>query len=386
MKSLLLLLRVGQLHLLLNGGEIVSRVKYKDGDEWKYLNVITSAGESGGVDLPDEAYVITDNCQYRFYYGGFGWYIRELGDKITTKDITNGQYMFYWCNTTDFKKLPDINLKSNTSVNIGNMFYHCDYLEKAPYVNGSITGLYNLFCNCQRLKEIPEDWVEHIDWSNYHGTGVIMRSGVFMECYSLKHIPQNLIDINYGNPTSASSSYTPYSQQFYRCYCLGEINNLPVQNPQTADYTSNLFDSTFSYCSRIKSITFATNPDGTPKTARWKNQLINLSVSIGYTINASNITGYNSGLTSTTRITNATTYATLKDNPDSWASDMSYSRYNKISAIETINSLPDTSATGTNTIRFLGSAGISTDGGAINTMSADEIAVATAKGWTVSFV
>jgi hypothetical protein len=67
-----------------------------------------------------------------------------------------------------------------------------------------------------------------------------------------------------------------------------------------------------------------------------------------------------------------------------------YSRYNHDSAVNTINSLPDTSAYlatagGTNTIKFKGNAGSKTDGGAINTLTAEEIAVATAKGWTVSF-
>ena len=84
-------------------------------------------------------------------------------------------------------------------------------------------------------------------------------------------------------------------------------------------------------------------------------------------------------------------YQALKDDPVSWTSDINYSRYNRISAIETINSLPDTSAYlatagGTNTIKFEGAQGAKTDGGAINTMTEEEIAVATAKGWTVSFV
>ena len=38
------------------------------------------------------------------------------------------------------------------------------------------------------------------------------------------------------------------------------------------------------------------------------------------------------------------------------------------------------------TIKFKGAAGAKTDGGAINTMTEEEIAVATAKGWTVSFI
>lgn len=66
-------------------------------------------------------------------------------------------------------------------------------------------------------------------------------------------------------------------------------------------------------------------------------------------------------------------------------------RYNHDSAVETLNSLPDTSeylatAGGTNTIKFNGIQGALTDGGAINTLTEEEIAVATAKGWTVTYV
>ena len=84
------------------------------------------------------------------------------------------------------------------------------------------------------------------------------------------------------------------------------------------------------------------------------------------------------------------TYQALKDDPNAWTKMPEYSFYNHDSAVETINSLPDTSAYlaengGTNTIKFLGNSGSNTDGGAINTMTAEEIAVAAAKGWTVTF-
>ena len=64
--------------------------------------------------------------------------------------------------------------------------------------------------------------------------------------------------------------------------------------------------------------------------------------------------------------------------------------YNHDSAVETINSLPDTSAFlaeagGTNTIIFYRDQGANTDGGAIGNLTAEEIAVAAAKGWTVAF-
>lgn len=59
------------------------------------------------------------------------------------------------------------------------------------------------------------------------------------------------------------------------------------------------------------------------------------------------------------------------------------SLYNHDSAVETINSLPDCSGCAAQTIKFRGNAG-SAYGKAINTLTDDEIAVATAKNWTVS--
>ena len=103
------------------------------------------------------------------------------------------------------------------------------------------------------------------------------------------------------------------------------------------------------------------------------------------------ITSFNSGITADKEVTDATTYAALKNDPDWFTCDVAYSRYNHDSAVATINSLPDTSAYlaangGNNTIMFTGAAGSATDGGAINTLTQEEIAVATAKGWTVTLV
>ena len=95
---------------------------------------------------------------------------------------------------------------------------------------------------------------------------------------------------------------------------------------------------------------------------------------------------------SDTEIKDDATYQLLKNNEDSWTRNVAYSRYNHDSAVETINTLPDTSAylaeSGgtTNIIQFRGVNGSATDGGAINTLTEAEIAVAAAKGWSVSFV
>ena len=143
-----------------------------------------------------------------------------------------------------------------------------------------------------------------------------------------------------------------------------------------------------SGCSRLKSLTFKTNNE-TPIVPKWKNQIIDLSYHVGYCSSTWGLTDYNSGLTTATEITDDASYQSLKNNPDSWTNLIQYSRYNHASAVETINSLPDTSeylasAGGTNTIKFKGDSGSATDGGAINTLTEAEIAVATAKGWTVT--
>ena len=143
----------------------------------------------------------------------------------------------------------------------------------------------------------------------------------------------------------------------------------------------------------FKDIIFDCNENGSPKAITVTKQTINLADNnyIGYSSNKTRILGYNSGITADKQVTDDATYQALKDDPDWWTTDIAYSRYNHDSAVRTINSLPDTSAYlasagGTNTIKFKGAAGSKTDGGAINTLTEEEIAVATAKGWTVTLV
>ena len=208
---------------------------------------------------------------------------------------------------------------------------------------------------------------------------------MFNNCYSLRSVPINLIKsgnhyINY------KSSY--FYNGFSSCYALDELINLPI--PYTkATWTSNAFSNTFNNCHRLKNMTFALN-NGQPYVMKCKSQAINLVNYTGYA-KSNECTQYNSGITADKEVTDDTSYQLLKNDPDWWTMDVNYSRYNHDSAVTTINSLPDTSAYlatagGTNTIKFKGQAGASTDGGAINTLTEEEIAVAAAKGWTVTLV
>ena len=178
------------------------------------------------------------------------------------------------------------------------------------------------------------------------------------------------------------------SNLFASCYTLDEVIGV---NPTTGIITTNFLSSTVLNCYRLKDFMFMTKEDGLPYEVKWKSQTFDLSKYVGWVQYPTYITNYNSGITVDKEVVDDATYHALKDDPDWYTQKVEYSRYNHDSAVNTINSLPDASAYlatagGTNTIKFKGAAGSKTDGGAINTLTEAEIAVATAKGWTVSLV
>lgn len=347
--------------------------------------------------VPSEGFNITGNCGYMFSYDGWNWYINHFGNKIITNNITNANNMF---NYNPRSTIPfEINLRnvSNEVINCQSLFDGCNYLSTVPYITGRPGNIANLFTGCNRLTTIPNDWADKINWTGIQNVSSIQCQSIFSNCFSLRYIPQNLIDNLYTNPTSQTYFYFPYYNTFTYCRILEEVNNMPVipyctgSTAQTP-ITSNLFTNCLQYNNRLAHFTFAMD-NNTPIVVKWKSQTIDFSTKTGYANGTNDIIVYSSvhGITATTRITDATSYELLKDDPDSWTTDKNYSRYNHDSAVETINSLPDASAYlatagGTNTIKFEGASGALTDGGAINTLTAEEIAVATAKGWTVSLV
>ena len=280
----------------------------------------------------------------------------------------------------------DINIKNNTSssISLTHLFNDCNNLRNIPNVNNvRISATDRLFYRCYYIREIPESFYNTWNWSyinnltsGYNGSQIEMFYGM----YSLRELPITMLEN--GNPV-VNYSYSIYYRFVNTCYSLNEIINLPFPH-YNVSWTSNAFNVSFDKCSRLKNMTFKLQEDGTPYIMKWKNQVINLSVEVGYLTNSTYVLNYNSGITVDKEVKDDATYQALKDDPDWFSKDINYSRYNHDSAVRTINSLPDTSAYGTNTIKFKGASGALTDGGAINTLTEEEIAVATAKGWTVS--
>lgn len=213
-------------------------------------------------------------------------------------------------------------------------------------------------------------------------------SDIVRECKSLRKLPYFLFEKAKPIATRTASYFNSLG---YNCHVIDEAVNLPL--PYTGTWTTDTFGSdTFKRACRLKNFTFALNPEtNQPYVMNWKKQTIDLTNNCGWANSTNDILGYNSGIGADKRVTDDASYQALKNDPDWWTTEVEYSRYNHDSAVATINSLPDTSAYlatagGTNTIKFKGIAGAYTDGGAINTLTEAEIAVATAKGWTVVLV
>ena len=341
--------------------------------------------------VPDEALYLTGDCTSKFAGGACDWLINLYGHKMTTEDVTKLSFAFQNCKTLE--NIPfDLNCKSNYEVSFNSAFSSCEKLTSIPKINGKpkACGQDEIFNGCKCLREIPEDINDWFDWTKFDTyqnfstyDSAYSRSSMFQNCYSLRSVPMNFL--NHINPKGASS-YGLYMRLFSSCYALDEIVGLPIPRASEMEWTSNYFTYTFDDCQRLKNMTFATNEDGSPIVVKWKNQVIDLSKNVGYVTSTSYLLSYSkyTGITSDDRVSNAEQYQALKDTPNWWSMNYSQSRYDHDSAVRTINSLPDTSAYGTNTIKFKGTSGGATDGGAINTLTAEEIAVATAKGWTVS--
>lgn len=341
---------------------------------------------TGGGGIEIEPIVLTGDCSH-FGTGPLSSKFIELfGDKITTNGLTSLSNMF---NNYELTNIPfELNMNNASGRSCMSLFERAKNLEVLPMMNDFYPeSVSRMFYGCARLRTIPENVFNNWNYDRLHRYSYAGTDYMFYNCYSLRNIPESFLKNIYTSGTSSSYSLLNYG--FYTCYCLDEIRGINF-NPNV-NITSNVCVWSFNSCSRVKDIIFDCNEDGSPKAINAKQQTIDLTTYVGYAYIPSYILNYNSGITADKRVSDDATYQALKDDPDYWTTNINYSRYNHDSAVRTINSLPDTSAYlatagGTNTIEFKGASGALTDGGAINTLTEEEIAVATAKGWTVSLV
>lgn len=331
----------------------------------------------GGEDPIPNPLVYDGNLSYALSYGHHDWVLNNYYSRLQFKDVTNMDHTFYYSNV---KKLPTIT-QTTSSLNWTYTFHTARELEEIE----GIVNFYPMKCDkmfqgCVRLRNCPPFTGTIQSQANANYT----QSYMFSECYSLRNVDENLLKSF--KTCSTTATYNLYSSMFNNCSSLDEINKLGVLSGSTL--TSNMFAYTFVNCHRLKKITFNLNEDGTPIVAKWKNQTIDLTKYVGWAGEASatsKILNYNSGITAEDEDND------WSNNPNYWSKQFANSRFNHDSAVELINSLPDTSAylatqtSGTNSVKFYTNAGINTPGGSVNDLTEEEIAVAAAKGWTIAY-
>lgn len=336
-----------------------------------------SSIESGGGELTEEDLTFTGDLSYFNYYGRMSKIIKKYGSKMRFNAVMNL--------TKAFKGNDPLNSDfSNWTINL----YKCDltecfsdYIKAYPKLQGTVVRLQNLFYQNTSMELIPDDLfsagTEFIckEWGqNYYG--------IFSNCQALKKLPLWFINMTF--TVDKDYNYQPYStvysSTFYTCLNLKELT-LPII-PSPAKLKNNCFSTTFQNVRSMRKFIFAPPPAGN-ESVLWAKQTINL---------ADDECGYNSNAYGSKSIYDDETYNQNKNDPDARARKLEYSFYNHDSALETIKSLPYAQMVDTpqsqlqNVIKFYGKSGEKTDGGAINTLTAEEIAIATNKGWTVSFV
>ena len=348
---------------------------------------ITTGG--GGGDI--EPIVLTGICSRACNGLLASKYIELYGNSISTDEIADAVYMF---EKSELERIPfDINISPRASgCSVSYMFSEMKNLKDPPKINNyKFYDAGHIFNRCISLVEVPDDYFDNWDFTNAKNTtGTInyCAPSAYYYCNSLRKAP-----IDWYKNTNPNSSYTKAHlyYAFGSCYVMDELLEMPISHMESK-ITSNMLGYTIRNCYRLKRFTFETDENNNAIPVSWKGQTLDIYANVGF---ADLYSGKNdilkSGITADKQVIDDATYQALKDDPDWFTTVVEYSRYNHDSAVETINSLPDTSAYlatagGTNTIKFSKNAGAKTDGGAINTLTAEEIAVATAKGWTVSLI
>ena len=393
------------------------KLKDQSGVEITYNNVdvisIPLADGSGNFDFGLTDDELTMDAQSSLF-SGWGWFLNKYGNRIKVRLSNDSQgFLFGSGYEKDLNAVKFIEKVPGGDCNMENMFiaYKSKKLP-VPIWEGTkpISRLNNMFSFCHNLTDTEiKSFLSHFNFSKITSAYL---SGLFNECQSVRNINSILAQLH-AQCKDLVGGYRSMYSLCCRTSVADELVGLPVPggdvpyDSQSPFEDSYGLDSMVDYASRAKKITFATKTDGTPYTVKWGGMKLSLTNEVGYITTERYILDHSSvhGITKEKRVSDATTYEALKNDPDYYVYNQTkqtydgkqvyigvlYSRYNHTSAVETINSLPDCSAycaetNKTNTIKFKKYSGALTDGGGVNTLTEEEIAVATNKGWTVSLV
>ena len=326
------------------------KVKWQSDAPNMELKVPSEVKVDGYIPTAEDL-TFTGDCSNLFYYGRLSWILEHYTSLLSFSNIEKAESCFFYLKSdADLTNLT-FYMEDRYTNSVNHMFQGSN-LSYLPHIVGRIHDCSSIFESC-KMKSIPDNFFDDFIIQKPNGySSAVTCSSMFDGCSNLTKVPSLKAFKQLDSAVIPSYGfYNFYYYLFNSCFSLQEVRDLPIVYGINSEVKQNFFSGMVDQAEKLSSFTFEPN-----QTARLSNQILYLA-SAGYT--------YYGG------------------NPKN-------SVYNHDSAVETINSLPDTSAFlaevgGTNTIRFKSDQGANTEGGAIGNLTAEEIAVAAAKGWTVAF-
>lgn len=329
-------------------------VKWQSDTPKMELKVPSEVKVGGYIPTAEDLTFTGEQTAKLFEYGKFFWVLKYYTSLLSFFNIKNADSCFASIESdvdVDLTNLTFYMSNDNSSNNIQYMFAFSN-LSSFPHIVGVIRQCQDIFYSCYNLRSIPDNFFDDFIFQK-SSRDYIDCGSIFQGCYNLTKVPSLKAFKQLDSTKIPAQYYNFYNYLFSDCHNLQEIRDLPIVYGINSAVKENFFTGIVNYTYKLSSFTFEPN-----QIARLSNQQLNFQMA-----------GWEYGYPQSARIKNSV--------------------YNHDSAVETINSLPDTSAFlaevgGTNTIRFYRNQGANTEGGAIGNLTAEEIAIAVAKGWTVA--
>ena len=321
------------------------KVKWQSDAPNMELKVPSEVKIDGYIPTAEDLTFTGSQTKGLFQYGRFSWVLQNYTPSFSNIENAVECFAFFKSNV-NLTNLTFYMSKGNNN-NIQSMFYG-NNLSSFPHIVGKVKNCSSFFYGSTKMKSIPDNFFDDFIFQESNTT--VICGQIFYDCEELTKVPSLKAFKQLNSTPTPGQYYNFYNNLFYNCLNLQEIRNLPIVYGINSEVRNNFFNDTFYYTYKLSSFTFEPN-----QTARLSGQGLDFT---------------------------RTGYKYYGVHPKE-------SVYNHDSAVETINSLPDTSAYlaevgGTNTIKFYSYQGGNTEGGAIGNLTAEEIAVAAAKGWTVA--